>query len=504
MQQDQLILPEGTTVRVPNGSHYVIEELLGRGGFGAVYLVHDRHVENHYLALKEVIDPSTSDRERFIYEAELLKRLQHKSLPRVYDVFENEKLKRVYMLMDYVKGRDLAVLLGEQPEQRFSLQLILAVMGPIVDALTYLHSQVPPIIHRDIKPANIIVPLRGEEAVLVDFGIAKEYVEGKTTSVIRHGSPGYAALEQYGQGGTSPRTDIYGLGATLYTLLTGVVPADPVKRIAESKGFDPLEPVSLLNHNIPGPVARTIQRAMSISVEERFNTAEEFWQELSAHATQPPDNVNTFKAEMATLKTPLPLAVTEQKLPRVKSGVLKERSSPTAAPPRGRRGALFAGVISLLLVLVLAGSLFYLGKQSDKGATTNKAPAAIVTTGGRVTPTPSPSPASVYPTFAPSYAGEIGDVLAQRSTPMYLQNMRQSQGNFSGFFRGLGLAGPLYGTVTAGGKLQFSVSVQGGSSTLAFTGYIKVGGDLAGSYNLLDQSGQQLGDYGPWYGSPGA
>src|SRR5438270_5382237 len=158
VQQEQLILPSGTTVRDPNGNHYMIAELLGKGGFGAVYLVSDRHVEHHFYALKEIIDPSENDRDRFASEAELLKRLHHKALPRVYHVFENEKLRRVYMLMDYVQGRDLEVLLAEQPGQRFTLPLILAIMAPVVDALIYMHNQIPAIVHSDIKPYYNILP----------------------------------------------------------------------------------------------------------------------------------------------------------------------------------------------------------------------------------------------------------------------------------------------------------------------------------------------------------
>src|SRR5258708_14424745 len=101
------------------------------------------------------------------------------------------------MLMDYVKGRDLEVLLAEQAEKRFTLPLILTIMAPVVDALIYMHNQIPPIVHRDIKPSNIIVPMIGQEAVLVDFSLAKEYVEGKTTNVTRHPSPGYAPLHPY-------------------------------------------------------------------------------------------------------------------------------------------------------------------------------------------------------------------------------------------------------------------------------------------------------------------
>jgi len=105
-------------------------------------------------------------------------------------------------------------------------------LAPIMNAVSYLHNQQPPIIHRDIKPANIVVPPSGNEEVLVDFGIAKEFNPDSTTTAVRHVSPGYAAPEQYGLG-TNTRTDIYGLGATIYTLLTGVVPADSFYRITQ-------------------------------------------------------------------------------------------------------------------------------------------------------------------------------------------------------------------------------------------------------------------------------
>ncbi len=280
MLQEQTILPVGATIPHPAGDRYVIERLLGRGGFGAVYLVRDRHVKQRLFALKEVIDPSRRDHERFIFEAEVLKRLNHRSLPHVYHVFAYEKLKRIYMLMDYIEGQDLDVLLHEQPGQRFSLPLVLALMTPIVDALIYLHNQNPPIVHRDIKPANIIMQTKSGEAVLVDFGLAKEYVVDNTTNVIRHGSPGYAAPEQYGSG-TNPRTDIYGLGATLYTLLTGTVPSDAITRVTGSKRIDPLTPTNLVAPDVPWTVSMVIERAMSISIEDRFATVEEFWHELT-------------------------------------------------------------------------------------------------------------------------------------------------------------------------------------------------------------------------------
>ena len=121
MLQEQMVLPVGATIQHPDGGRYIIESLLGKGGFGAVYLVRDRLVKEQQFALKEVIDPNSQDRERFIFEAEVLKRLNHRALPHVYKVFEYEKLKRVYMLMDYIEGQNLDILRLEQPERCFSL-----------------------------------------------------------------------------------------------------------------------------------------------------------------------------------------------------------------------------------------------------------------------------------------------------------------------------------------------------------------------------------------------
>src|SRR5579884_510488 len=205
MQENQLTLPLKTTVRDTRGTSYTVETLLGQGGFGAVYVVKDRRIKNRRFALKELIVYDRFERECFLLEGDLLRRLDHPALPHVYSVFESRKLKRMYMLMDYIEGRNLKTLLKEQPEQRFALPVILELLTPIVNAISYLHQQDPPIIHRDIKPANIIVTANGQEAVLVDFGSAKEYDSDATTNVLRQVSAGYAAPEQY-MGGTNPRT----------------------------------------------------------------------------------------------------------------------------------------------------------------------------------------------------------------------------------------------------------------------------------------------------------
>lgn len=279
MQEVQTTLTAGTVIQ----NRYIVEELLGKGGFGAVYLVRDMRVRSNVFAMKEIIDPSKRDRKRFLFEGELLKQLDHPSLPRVYRVFENEQEKRVYLLMDYVAGPNLEYLRQEQAQKRFPLAEVLHIMAPIMDAVSYLHTQNPPILHRDIKPSNIIVPRMGDEPMLVDFGIAKPYNPETTTTAVRRASPGYGAPEQYSKG-TNIRTDIYGLGATLYTLLTGEVPVDAFTRMTalSSNGKDPLEPLHTRVPAIPRHVSDAVQRAMAINSEDRFPSVEQFWQGLNA------------------------------------------------------------------------------------------------------------------------------------------------------------------------------------------------------------------------------
>ncbi len=489
MLQEQITLPVGATILHPGGGRYVVESLLGRGGFGAVYLVRDPRVKERLFALKEVIDPNRQDRQRFIFEAEVLKRLNHRALPHVYQVFEHEKLKRVYMLMDYIEGRDLEALLHEQPRQCFLLPLTLALMTPIVAALIYLHGQHPPIVHRDIKPANIIVPAKGGEAVLVDFGIAKEYVVDSTTNVIRFGSPGYAAPEQYGKG-TNPRTDIYGLGATLYTLLTGTVPIDAIARATASKGIDPLAQAHLVQPDVPWSVAMAIEQAMSISSEDRFATVEEFWQEFTSPATKQQGHV----PRPPSFVTPQPLTVPEQELEHMTIAPPSLQHLPRTPRLRKRRALLSILLALLFIVAIGMGLLQLVLRQSG--------PASTVQTVTRTLTSSTPTPGvPMYPNIASSYAGTVADLMTNQQTSLFLTHVQQSGGSISGYFQGLGLVGPFKGTVTPAGHVQFTVTVNwAGASTLSFEGDIKIGGDIAGTFDALDQHGQFTGESGPWYG----
>ncbi len=498
MLQEQMTLPVGAAVQDPYGDRYRVEALLGKGGFGAVYLVRDRRIEQNVFALKEVVDPSSQDRKRLLLECEILKRLDHKALPRVYHVFENKKLKRVYLLMEYIKGKNLEDLRKEQPGQRFSLDLALTIMAPIVHALIYMHHQEPPIVHRDMKPANIIMPLDGGEAVLVDFGTAKEYLAEATTLAFRHGSPGYAAIEQYGgASGTNLCTDVYGLGATFYALLTGVTPIDAISRVTGEQGDDPLKPVSTLTPAIPLSVSHAIRRAMSIHKKDRFATVEEFWHAMHTDSVEQQEQVSQTRSPDT-----LPL-------PALQGGAPVPLSKKHWLVSSHRHGRVLSLLLALLIPLVVGlGSLVYVTwpAQHVTPSIASSLVQSTVTSAQKLRRSPTLTASlgtSLYPPLAASYSGTINDIsVAQTKTTMYLTGIQQDQNHIRGSFQGLGLIGPFTGTVTASGEVHFTVKVYSGSTTILFDGTIKIGGDIEGTFKAVDQSGQSIGEYGPWYASP--
>jgi eukaryotic-like serine/threonine-protein kinase len=504
VQELQTTLPIGSMV----GGRYLVEELLGKGGFGAVYRVRDQRVQQNLFALKEVIDPNLQERKRFVFEADLLRRLDHPALPRVYHVFEEEKNERAYMLMDYVEGSNLEVLRQRQPNKRFSAPQVLSIMAPIMNAVSYLHNQQPPIIHRDIKPANIVVPLSGNEAVLVDFGIAKEFDPDTTTTAVRHASPGYAAPEQYGIG-TNTRTDIYGLGATIYTLLTGVVPVDSFYRTTQlgSKGIDPLESIRKFAPAVPQHIADAIYRAMAVDEKDRFPTVQDFWQELNAYPVdfQSPGPVvipgpTAAQSRPANIHTPLP------PVHNATTFVMQRR-------PQNRRRvgvrllllfALFAGIAAALL---LPSLLVHVQTSTTPTITVTHKPTPVPTPVVTQTPPSSPVPAT-YPHVVGTYYGTIIDVLGPIQGNMSLL-IHQVLANISGNFKvsgGLTGSGPFTGYVTNKNSIQFIVQSRG-VNPLFFSGTVQANGDLGGNYCSLDTTGHcntNVGGYGTWDVVPAA
>ncbi len=213
---------------------YRIEETLGQGGMGAVYRATDINL-GVQVAVKENLFTTEEYARQFRREATILASLRHAALPRVTDHFVIEG-EGQYLVMDFIEGEDLRERL--ERDGPVSEDTAVSWFVEVCDALAYLHSRTPPIVHRDIKPGNIkITP--DNEAVLVDFGLAKVLEEsGSTTTGAKAMTPGFSPPEQYGAGRTDPRTDIYALAATLYTALTASIPEDSLERAMGRRDAD--------------------------------------------------------------------------------------------------------------------------------------------------------------------------------------------------------------------------------------------------------------------------
>lgn len=255
---------------------YIIAGQVGRGGMSAVYAALDTRLGNRYVAIKEMSQGNLDDvelmraTERFQREAALLGSLHHPNLPRIYDAFSEQG--RSYLVMDFIEGKTLLQLLKDSQGQPLSSLQAVDYALQLCNVLIYLHSQQPPIIFRDLKPTNVIVTEDGH-VFLIDFGIARFFKEGQGQDTEYLGSPGYAPPEQHGSSQTNPRSDLYGLGATLHFCLTG---RDPY--YAENRFVFP--PVRQYNPQVPIALEQLILRLVSINEQQRPASAQEVQQAL--------------------------------------------------------------------------------------------------------------------------------------------------------------------------------------------------------------------------------
>ena len=258
-----MALKSGSVLR----DRYRIEGQLGKGGMGAVYLAYDQTLELP-VAVKENLSPSPEAERQFRREAILLAGLRHNNLPRVSNHFVIGD--RQYLVMDYVAGEDLHT---RSQQNRPTVEEVLLWADAVCNALTYLHTRDPPVIHRDIKPSNIKLQPDGT-VMLVDFGIAKEFDLGTTTTTGARGlTPGFSPPEQYGLQRTDARSDQYSLAATLYDLLTGQPPTDSFERLLKRTAVTPLRE---LNTNVPAGLENAIHRALELEQDDRFPDIESF------------------------------------------------------------------------------------------------------------------------------------------------------------------------------------------------------------------------------------
>lgn len=226
---DTELLPE-TLLR----DRYLIKKVLGRGGFGTIYLAEDRDKFNEQLVLKEFTPTAQGTyglqkaQEHFEREAKSLNQLKHHQIPKFAGFFRYDK--RLFLVQEFVHGTTLHKLVEQG--KRFNEAEIIHLFEQILPVLAYIHQQ--GVIHRDISPENIIERESDRLPVLIDFGTVKEVaikvaheISGNSCSsgtII--GKIGYAPDEQMGKGIVAPHSDLYALAATSLYLLTGKSPID--------------------------------------------------------------------------------------------------------------------------------------------------------------------------------------------------------------------------------------------------------------------------------------
>ena len=220
------------------GKYEVLREI-GHGGMSVVYLAMDTHLVNKQWAIKEFRKDKNDSENMVAYqalknEANIMKKLDHPTLPRIVDIVDEQDT--LYVIMDYIEGENLKEVLEKYGVQ--SQENVIRWAKQLSEVLLYLHSQSPKVIYRDMKPANIMLKPDGSVR-LIDFGIAREYKEGKKGDTTVVGTREYAAPEQIqGTGQTDERTDIYSLGITLHHLVTGKSPAEPPYEIRPIRQYN--------------------------------------------------------------------------------------------------------------------------------------------------------------------------------------------------------------------------------------------------------------------------
>ncbi len=354
------------------GDKYRIIKTLGNGGFGITYLA-EHELAGRNVCIKEFFPKEYYNRdddsrnvslgsngsaemmgrfkEKFIKEAKTIARLDHPNIIHIHDVFVENNT--AYYVMEYIEGESL----GDMVKRRGPLAEKDAVeyIRAVAAALDYIHQR--RIMHLDIKPANVMLRKEDNRAILIDFGLSKQYdADGNQTSSTPLGiSAGYAPMEQYQQGGVkefSPETDIYSLGAALYYLVTGNVP--PQAAVIVDSG------IPALPAHLSSGVRHAIERAMEVQRRRRPHSVKEFLALLDGdgEATILPPQQPLTPLSDDTIITP---PVKEQ--PKVEPRKAEQpKPAPTPTTPK-KRSKWWLWL--LLLLVTIGGAVGYMMSGGD-------------------------------------------------------------------------------------------------------------------------------------------
>lgn len=258
------------------GQYRIIEQV-GQGGMATVFKARQPRLDR-WVAVKVLPPAYGADadfRRRFMREARAIAHLEHPHILPVYDF--GQQGPYIYLVMRYIED---SRTLTEVMAQPLTYHQILRYLEQVAVALDYAHER--SIVHRDIKPSNIL--LHDDWVFLGDFGLAYmvEASTLKTTTSLASGTPAYMSPEQGSGGKVDTRTDVYALGVIAYEMLTGQIPheADTPQAVIYRRNHEPVPSLRDTQPAIPLPVERSVQQALALDPDERFQTAGEFVEAL--------------------------------------------------------------------------------------------------------------------------------------------------------------------------------------------------------------------------------
>ena len=293
-RREGVYLPIGTFL---HNDKYIVGKVLGRpGGFGITYLALDTSLDMK-VAVKEYLPFQIAARStdgiavsvhtheyqsdfdfgmvKFLEEAKTLAQFRHPNKVRVMNFFRENGT--AYMVMDYLEGESLAEYLSRVG--KLTGPDAVALFQPLLDGLIHIHAK--NILHRDIKPSNIYLTLEGQ-AILLDFGSARQSIRERSQSLTTVVTPGFAPWEQYHRKGKQgPWTDIYACAATLYFMLTGQVPPDGTDRLVD----DDIVSLSELVPGLDSQISAAVMQGLAVNPEVRPQTVGGFAKQLLSSTT---------------------------------------------------------------------------------------------------------------------------------------------------------------------------------------------------------------------------